>query len=95
MFGRKQDYTLKTIDKIDMPIKIDSPMVTFIADDGYKKDFYSLAGISEKLNVPFCIALHDYYKENPINYMSKKNALYAQNELGWEIICHVGEELQF
>lgn len=58
------------------------PLVTFVDDDGWQRVYDELVSISEKYEVPFVSAIqigstiHDW------------NALYLQDELGWELAVH-------
>lgn len=58
------------------------PIVTFVCDDGWQDDYYKLAPISEKHQVPFASAIFDG------STLTEWQEYYLQNELGWEFVSH-------
>lgn len=91
---RNTDYT--KIEKSCHHVKSTrGPLVTIIADDGYAEDYTRLKSMVDAVhetypeaNIPCCIAIHRFCFDRP-NGMTLEQALYSQNELGWEYCSHV------
>lgn len=90
--ARNTDYTkiVKTCTHVSR-----RPLVTIVADDGWANDYIKLMDMVDKVhetypdaNIPCCISLQTNAVHLP-NGMTLEQALYSQNELGWEYACHV------
>ena len=91
---RNTDYT--KIEKSCHHVKSTrGPLVTIIADDGYAEDYTRLKSMVDAVhetypeaNIPCCIAIHHFCFDRPTG-ITLEQALYSQNELGWEYCSHV------
>src|SRR5690606_7329846 len=65
------------------------PLVTFVDDDGSGKVWTVLKPMFESRGVPYTLALQVTGKS-----LTTEQALYLQNELGWEIASHGMQQIQ-
>lgn len=81
------DSNVAVPNKIAHHTKPRAAVVTFIADDGFARDYDKMHGLSEKYGVPMCSAMPSVID----NQMSLPQILYCQNQLGWEFASHTYE----